>query len=90
MTMKLNIQFEDNGWDDYQYWVNNDRKKLKKINKLIDACRRDPFEGEGKPEPLKDNLAGFWSRRIDLENRLVYTVIDDILYIAQCRYHYNE
>jgi len=75
-------------WADYVYWQSQDRKTLKRINKLILATQRSPFEGIGKPEPLKENLAGFWSRRIDLSNRLVYAVDDNRLTIISCRYHY--
>lgn len=85
---KLKLQFDDNAWDDYQYWVKTDKSKLKKLNDLIENARRTPFEGLGKPEKLKGDLSGFWSRRIDYEHRLVYTVIDDILIIAMCRSHY--
>lgn len=75
-------------WKDYLYWQSQDKKTLKRINKLITACKRSPFEGIGKPEPLKENLSGFWSRRIDEANRLVYAVDDDYLTIIACRYHY--
>jgi toxin YoeB len=85
---KLKLQFDDYAWEDYQYWVKTDKAKLKKLNELIENTRRTPFEGLGKPEKLKADLAGFWSRRIDHEHRLVYTVIDDILVIAMCRNHY--
>lgn len=84
--MKLTWAAE--AWEDYLYWQETDKKTVKKINELIkDACRT-PFEGKGKPEPLKHNLAGFWSRRITSEHRLVYAVSDDALLIASCRYHY--
>lgn len=75
-------------WEDYQYWLTNDKKTLKKINRLIKECQRTPFTGTGKPEPLKENFSGFWSRRITGEHRLVYKVENNVLYIAQCRYHY--
>jgi len=77
-------------WSDYIYWQGQDKKtlKLKRINKLISDAKRNPFEGIGKPEPLKENLAGFWSRRIDDSNRLVYAVDDSKLTIISCRYHY--
>ena len=77
-------------WSDYIYWQGQDKKtlKLKRINKLISDAKRNPFEGIGKPEPLKENLAGFWSRRIDDSNRLVYAVDDNKLTIISCRYHY--
>jgi toxin YoeB len=75
-------------WEDYQYWQTQDRKTLKRINQLIREAQRAPFEGMGKPEPLKANLQGFWSRRIDDVNRLVYEATDDQLNIIACRYHY--
>ena len=75
-------------WKDYLYWQNQDRKTLKRINKLISDTQRSPFAGVGKPEPLKENLAGFWSRRIDETNRLVYAVDAEQLTIISCRYHY--
>ncbi len=84
----MKIIFHPNGWDDYCYWQQNDKKMLKKINVLIRDIERDPFEGIGKPEPLKFDLAGFWSRRIDSEHRLVYAVREDELHILNCRYHY--
>lgn len=76
-------------WADYVYWQGQDRKTLKRINALIQDALRNPFEGIGKPEPLRGNLSGFWSRRIDDVNRLVYTVEDDDLAIVACRYHYE-
>jgi toxin YoeB len=82
------IKFSDQAWDDYLYWQANDRATIKRINTLLKEIQRSPFEGIGKPEPLKHNLSGFWSRRIDEEHRLVYSVQDDTLLIAQCRYHY--
>ncbi len=75
-------------WDDYLYWQGPDRKTLKRINRLIESSMRDPFAGLGKPEPLRENLAGFWSRRIDETNRLVYAVNTQHLTIITCRYHY--
>ena len=79
MTRKL--AWVDDAGDDYLYWQGQDKKTLKRINKLITETIRDPFEGIGKPEPLKENLAGFWSRRIDDNNRLVYAVDDKYLTI---------
>ncbi len=86
----MKITWAELAWEDYLYWQQNDRSKLKRINKLIkDITRDDPFDGIGEPEPLKFNLSGYWSRRIDREHRLVYKVIaSDNLLIAQCRYHY--
>ena len=77
-------------WKDYVYWQSQDRKTLKRINKLIVDTQRTPFEGIGKPEPLKENLSGFWSRRIDESNRLIYIVDDNKLTIISCRYHYEK
>jgi toxin YoeB len=82
------VGFTDTGWEDYQHWQQEDSKQRVKINELIDACLADPFKGIGKPEPLKGNLTGLWSRRIDREHRLVYAVEDDVIYIVACRYHY--
>lgn len=84
--MKLTWSAE--AWEDYLYWQEADKKTVKKINELIKDASRTPFEGKGKPEPLKHNLAGFWSRRITAEHRIVYAVSDDALLIASCRYHY--
>ncbi len=81
--------FSDDAWDDYLYWQQHDKKILKKINRIIKEIQREPFEGIGEPEPLKYNWSGYWSRRISIEHRLVYKVIDDALLIAQCRYHYR-
>ncbi len=82
------VAFTDHGWEDYLHWQTEDSKLCAKINQLIDACIRDPFKGIGKPEPLKGNLTGLWSRHIDREHRLVYAVADDAVYIVACRYHY--
>lgn len=77
-------------WEDYQFWQQQDRKALKRVNALIRDCMREPFDGIGKPEPLKENLAGFWSRRIDQANRLVYCVDGGDLFVIACRYHYGR
>ena len=77
-------------WKDYLYWQKQDRKTLKRIHKLIIDTQRSPFEGIGKPEPLKENLSGFWSRRIDEGNRLIYAIDDNQLTIISCRYHYEK
>ena len=82
------LAWTDEAWKDYIYWQSQDKKTLKRINKLIKETKKLPFEGIGKPEPLKENLSGFWSRRIDDTNRLVYAVDDDYLTIISCRYHY--
>lgn len=84
------ISFHRRAWEDYIYWAENDKKILRRINALIEDVQRSPFEGLGKPEPLKHQLAGFWSRRITDEHRLVYTVEAETLLIAQCRYHYSR
>lgn len=84
----MTIKFSDKGWDDYLYWQSTDRAILKRINMLIKEIQREPFTGIGKPEPLKHQLSGFWSRRIDSQHRLVYAYEDDTLLIAQCRDHY--
>lgn len=82
------LTWTDQAWEDYLYWQNQDKKTLKRINKLIEDTKRAPFSGIGKPEPLKENLAGFWSRRIDETNRLVYAIENTALVIIACRYHY--
>lgn len=84
----MKLIFLSTGWEDYLYWQVTDKKTLKKINALIKEIQRSPFQGNGKPEPLKHDLAGWWSRRIDLEHRLVYRVENESLFILQCRYHY--
>ena len=87
MSSRL-LSWTDEAWSDYVYWQSQDKKTLKRINKLINDAKRSPFEGIGKPEPLKENLSGFWSRRIDDTNRLVYAVDDSAITIISCRYHY--
>lgn len=84
----MKIVFSSQAWDDYLVWQRTDRKVLKRINDLIREIVRTPFEGVGKPEPLRHALAGYWSRRIDEEHRLVYKVDGDAVVIAQARYHY--
>lgn len=84
----MRILFSTHAWDDYLYWQRTDRKTLARINELIKATQRTPFEGLGKPEPLRHALAGFWSRRISYEHRMIYRLDDDMLVIAQLRYHY--
>ena len=78
----------EHAWDDYLYWQEVDKKKVKRINELIKDIKRSPFEGIGDPEPLKPNWSGYWSRRIDKEHRLVYKVDESRLSLVQCRYHY--
>lgn len=84
----MKVTFSEDAWDDYLHWQRQDRKLLLRINKLIEECIRTPYSGTGKPEPLRHALAGWWSRRITEEHRLVYKVDEDRLLIAQCRYHY--
>lgn len=84
----MSIVFMDDAWDDYLYWQQTDKSMLKKINTLIKEISRTPFQGTGKPEALRENLAGFWSRRINHEHRLVYKVENASVIILQCRYHY--
>jgi toxin YoeB len=87
-TSSRQLCWTDESWNDYIYWQSQDKKTLTRINKLIADVKRSPFEGIGKPEPLKENLAGFWSRRIDETNRLVYAVDSSSITIISCRYHY--
>ena len=84
----MKIVFSSQAWDDYLYWQRTDRKILKRINDLVKEITRTPYEGTGKPEPLRYALAGYWSRRIDDEHRLVYKVDEEAMLIAQARYHY--
>jgi len=86
----MNILFSDHAWNDYLYWQQQDKKTLKRINTLIKDCRKTPFEGIGKPERLKENLSGYWSRRISDEHRLVYKATQDTLTIVALRYHYTN
>lgn len=83
-----NICFTSTAWEEYQYWQTQDRKTLKRINKLLAETAKTPFSGTGKPEKLKYNLTGFWSRRIDSSNRFVYSVDDENIWVLQLRYHY--
>ncbi|PTB88908.1 Txe/YoeB family addiction module toxin [Pseudidiomarina aestuarii] len=87
MTKRL-LSWTDESWRDYLYWQGQDKKTLRRINALIKEVQRTPFEGIGKPEPLRESLSGFWSRRIDDTNRLVYAVDDRAITILSCRYHY--
>jgi toxin YoeB len=84
----VKIIFSEHAWEDYLYWQRTDRKILERINKLIKEIQRSPFEGTGKPEPLRHGLSGYWSRRITDEHRIVYKVEKDSLHLAQLRYHY--
>jgi len=85
----MKFVFTELSWEDYLFWQKNDKQKLKRINELLKDISRHPYDGIGKPEPLKFNYAGFWSRRIDEENRLIYRVDDDEIQIAKCRFHYD-
>lgn len=82
------LSWTDEAWNSYVYWQTQDKKTLKRINKLIVDVKRSPFDGIGKPEPLKENLSGFWSRRIDDTNRLVYALDNTAITVISCRYHY--
>ena len=82
--------FTPDAWSDYLHWQGQDKKTLKRINTLINEAARTPFEGTGKPEPLRGDLSGYWSRRIDDVNRLVYQATDSDLEIVSCRYHYES
>ena len=84
----MKIIFLDQAWEDYLYWQSTDKAMLKKVNSLIKEIERMPFEGSGKPEPLKHNLAGMWSRRLTLEHRIIYKIENESVVIFQCRYHY--
>jgi len=86
----MRIIFSKNAWEDYVSWLNEDKKMLKKINELIKDIQRNPHSGLGKPEPLKYDLAGLWSRRIDREHRLVYQVLQNELLIYSCKFHYDK
>lgn len=82
------LQWDSDAWEDYLYWQTQDKKTLQRINRLVKDTLRSPFDGIGDPEPLKGNLSGFWSRRIDSKNRLVYVVEDDFVRMIACRDHY--
>ena len=86
----MGILWDDDAWDDYLYWQTQDKKTLKRINALVKDIERTPYEGIGKPEPLKGNLSGWWSRRIDEKNRIVYRQNDGTIQIAECRTHYGS
>jgi toxin YoeB len=85
---QMDIMFLDDAWQDYLYWQKIDKQALKRINQLIKDIQRNPFEGLGKPEPLKFDMSGLWSRRINQEHRLIYQIKDDYIVIVQCLYHY--
>ncbi len=84
------LAWTDEAWSDYIYWQGQDKKTLKRINQLIENVKRSPFEGIGRPEPLKENLSGFWSRRIDDTHRLIYVITTSHITVIACRYHYAK
>lgn len=84
----MKLIFSENAWEDYLYWQNTDKQILKRINELIKDIQKNKHKGIGKPEPLKHNLCGYWSRRINNEHRLIYKIEEDKIMIAQLRYHY--
>ena len=86
----MRLLWDDRAWEEYILWQKQDKKTLKKINALIKDIQRNPFDGIGKPEPLKENLSGWWSRRIDDTNRVVYKVEEDMAIIAYCKNHYDD
>jgi toxin YoeB len=86
----MNKSFSDNAWEEYTYWQTQDKKMLKRINTLLKDIDRNPYEGIGKPEPLKENWSGFWSRRIDSVNRIIYKIEKGQLIIVQCGSHYDR
>jgi toxin YoeB len=85
----MELVWQTNAWEDYCYWQKRDKKILERVNELIKDCLRSPFKGIGKPEPLKGNYAGCWSRRIIQEHRLIYKINERRLHILQCRYHFD-
>ncbi|MCY7331589.1 MAG: Txe/YoeB family addiction module toxin [Pseudanabaena sp. CAN_BIN31] len=86
----MKLTFTEDGWNDYLWFQDNDKKLLKRINTLIKEVLRNPLEGIGKPEPLKANLSGYWSRRIDTQHRLVYEVLEGSIIVVACRFHYQD
>ena len=86
----MKVQFSENGWEQFMFWLEQDKKTLKKIKKLLADISRNGYSGIGHPEALKGNLSGFWSREIDEKNRLVYNIVDDVITINQCKNHYDD
>ena len=85
-----NLQFSENAWRDFSYWLNQDKRILNRIMKLFADIQRNGYQGIGKPEPLSGDLSGYWSRRIDEKNRIIYRIENDIVYIIQCGSHYHD
>lgn len=83
------VMFAEDAWEEYLYWQSQDKRMLRKINQLLKEIQRDPFQGTGKPEPLKGESSGSWSRRINDKDRLVYEVKNDIIFVKQCKGHYQ-
>lgn len=88
MTKRLDVEFKGNGWEEYLYWQKQDKKTVKRINKLISDTIRHPFTGRGDPEPLQHELTSYWSRRINKKDRMVYAVYEDRIEIIQLKFHY--
>ena len=86
----MKLLWDERGWNDYLAWQASDRKTLWKVNAMLKDIQRNPYEGQGKPEPLRENLSGWWSRRIDSANRIVYREKDGVIVIASCRGHYDD
>lgn len=86
----VTLSWTDQAWEDYLYWHKNDPSTVESINSLLEECRSNPFKGTGKPEPLKGDMTGYWSRRINKVDRLVYLPEDGQIYVVQCRYHYDN
>ena len=86
----MKVQFSENGWEQFMFWLEQDKKTLKKIKKLLADISRNGYSGIGHQEALKGNLSGFWSREIDEKNRLVYNIVDDVITIIQCKNHYDD
>lgn len=86
----MKVLFTQQSWEDYLYWNTYDKSKVKRINQLIKEIQRHPYAGSGKPEALRNKLSGFWSRRIDLEHRLIYRIKDQYVELIKCRSHYGE